>query len=387
MIQVKQKRYVGFAALCLMASAFVSFAEAEPPVRLEQHVLTGKWITELDGRFMLDPQTSGLKYHAGYLYSLSDGSSHESQRRRLHKISKDSAKVVQKFGPTVFSQTVQQSCFYPYLSNRPDYEALVPLDPTGTQWLYVTEDASQGIQLTPQCQQKYEDTHSTTYPTLLVKLELSEESLTVTAVRPVQFPKSAQVGDSPNDGIEGLALTKDNTLLLGLEKDASGQPKVFSTALTNDFWDTQAFINVIDTQLSLPTFTSGNHPINGMDIYYPDDSSQGYLIAAARNDEELWIVDLSKQKPTKIIPLLFLAPSIANALSDAQKQSAYCAPLHQMDNASLEGLAVVDQHIYMVNDPWKTNYKKNIVCDADTSKYEEFSHLLFKLEINPRWFK
>ena len=346
--------------------------------------LVGTWITDLDGDLMLNPQTSGLKYDNGHLYSLSDGSAHETQILRLHQISMtDDARVLKKFGPTEFSENVRNSCFYQYLSYRPDYEALTPIPNEDDAWIFVTEDASRSEQLSNKCQQQYGESGSTFYPTLLVRVQVKGEGLEVTHVRPVQFPKTALVGDFPNDGIEGLTVTRDNRLLLGLEKDLSKHARVFEIALDNDFWQDQGFAKVQDSELLLPRFEAGNHPINGMDVFYPSPESDGYLFAAARNDNELWIIDLAKKKPTKKIKLTFLAPS------DISQNTAenICEATHVMNNSSIEGVSVVNNTVWMINDPWKANYHKNIVCAADQSRYLQNSPLLFKIDIDNNWFE
>lgn len=339
--------------------------------------LVGSWIIDLDAGVMIDPQTSGLKYDNGFLYSLSDASAHASQVKRLHKISPDDSQIMDKFGPTEFSDSVRNSCFYDYLAGKPDYEGLAPIPGEEDAWVFVTEDASRSKQLSETCQQQFANTGSTFFPTLLVRLKLSDDSIEVTHVRPIQFPISAQVGDSPNDGIEGLTFTKDNRLLLGLEKDANKQPRVFEVAIDDKFWQASDFAVVSDSELLLPTFEQGNHPINGMDVYYPSPDSAGYLLAAARNDSELWVVDLAKSKPTKRIKLAFFAPS----------GDAACESTHLMDNASIEGVAVVGNDVWMVNDPWKVNYLKNVVCASDEYRYQQMSPLLFRMKIEDAWFE
>jgi hypothetical protein len=143
----------------------------------------------------------------------------------------------------------------------------------------------------------------------------------------------------------------------------------------------------------LPTFESGNHPINGMDVYYPSFYSKGYLLAAARNDSELWIVDLAKIKPTKRINLSFRAPSeqsqlnLSEVSSAVESQISDCDGSHLMNNASIEGLAVVENEVWLVNDPWKSNYMKNVVCILDEKRYKRMAPLLFKMEISANWFE
>ena len=357
--------------------------EAKPAVEPTPVGLVGTWILDLDGDVMLNPQTSGLKHHKGFLYSISDASAHETQIQRLHQISMSDSRVVNKHAIKGYSEAVRNSCFFTYISNKPDYEALVPLPDKDDTWVFVTEDASRNEQLSEACQQQYAETGSTFYPTLLVRLEMNGDSMEVTHVRPIQFPSSAEVGDFPNDGIEGLSVTRDNRLLFGLEKDSNKQPRVFELKLEQEFWQQQGFAKVQDSELLLPTFEQGNHPINGMDVFYPSPESPGYLLAAARNDNELWVVDLAKQKATKRIKFDFYAPSDTSQNNAASQ----CEDTHLMNNSSIEGLAVVNNELWMVNDPWKANYHKNIVCSADEHKYQKMAPLLFKTKIDDAWFE
>lgn len=340
--------------------------------------LQGKWIKDLDGNTMLDPQTSGLIANGQGWWTISDASADDSQIQRLHLIDKQSVQVVQKFGPMVISKKVMQSCFADYLGERPDYEAMVFHPMKENAWIVVTEDASRGKPLSKDCQTTFSNSGSTLYPSLLVEISMLDETLTVTGVRAVQFNKEDNVGNFPNDGIEGLAVGRNNRLYMGLEKDANSQARVFYVDLTEDFFaKADTFALATDAKLSLPQFTQGNHPINGMDIYFPDDDSAGFLIAAARNDNELWIIDLSKSQPTQIIPLMFFAPGISTS----------CPDVHQMDNASLEGIAVDGESLIMINDPWRSNYLKNVVCDGDKSAYERMSPLIFTTPILSNWVK
>ena len=114
-----------------------------------------------------------------------------------------------------------------YLADEPDLEALVA-DPQDPDIFYtVTEDATRTGALSARCQQRYKETGSTDYPTLLVRIErTSEGDLYMSRVRPLQFSREMKVGDFPNDGIEGMALGANNTLYLALEKDAEGMPRM-----------------------------------------------------------------------------------------------------------------------------------------------------------------
>lgn len=397
------KTLIAIANVVIILSLSVACSEetTKPSLKIddadvgnEKVELLGRWIVDLDADVMLDPQTSGLKYANGYLYSVSDGSADESQTRRLHQISMADSAIRAKFGPASYSEEVMQSCFYNYLANKPDYEALVPVAGEEGVWIFVTEDASRSEPLSDSCQQKYAETGSTIFPSLVVRLQLTKEQLELTHVRPIQFDQTAQVGNFPNDGIEGLAITKDNRLLLGLEKDAFGQARVFELLLTQDFWQTQDFAKVRDSELLLPKFESGDHPINGMDVYYPSDNEQGYLLAAARNHNELWIIDLAKRKPAKRIKLDFRAPSQHTDVKGSDDSSAAdnksaissCAQTHSMNNTAIEGLAVVKNEVWLVNDPWKENYLKNVVCPSDGERYKRMAPLLFSMQIRDAWF-
>lgn len=339
--------------------------------------LNGMWITEADGSIMADPQTSGLIVYNDQLVTISDGSALAEQRRKLHFIAPQTAVVEQKTPSMSMASRVRRSCFAQYLSDEPDFEAIV-VDPDQPDvFIIVTEDATRSGAMTPRCQQRYEQTGSTDYPTLLVRAVLSGERVTLTHVRPIQYKAEHNVGDFPNDGIEGMAFGPDRELFLGLEKDADGQPRIFSVTIDDAFWSSTDFAPVTDPKLLLPTFERGNHPINGMDYMALGDNHPGLIVAAARNDEQLWLVDLAKKEPTQIIDLVFYAPS----LSDAEE----CEAFEKMDNASLEGVAVDGAAVWLVNDPWKRNYLKNIQCESNRERYEAMAPLLFKLQMEPEW--
>jgi hypothetical protein len=342
--------------------------------------LSGRWLFEQDGTIMSDPQTSGLIAVNGKLVSISDGSALPHQRRRLHFVDPSSGVVVEKTQPMGMSGRVRRSCFAQYLSDEPDFEALVidPSDPT--VFITVTEDATRSGALSPKCQQRYNHTGSTAYPTLLVRTVLDQGRLTITHVRPLQYPQSLAVGDFPNDGIEGMAFDQRGNLYLGLEKDAKGQARIFSVAIDVDFWQLSGFVQVEDPQLLLPSFTHGNHPINGMDFLNVNPQHPGILIAVARNDDQLWLIDLAKQKPAQIINLSFEAPTLSVNTTNED-----CKAYERMNNTSLEGVAVDKGTIWLINDPWRKNYMKNIQCENNQQRYSALAPLIFSMPIEPEW--
>jgi WD40 repeat protein len=374
---------------CMAACTQAPQTKKEPTHSLS---IVGDWILEQDGSSMIDPQTSGLSYYQGMLLSVSDGSADNSQIQKLHQINPQTGAIMGRLGPIQLADKVKDSCFVSYLSTRPDYEALVSVPNKQDTWLLVTEDATRAGDISDTCQQRFANTGSTYYPTLIVQVELIDSQLMLTGVRALQFAPQHQLGDFPNDGIEGMAITRDSKVLLGLEKDANTQARVFELALTDNLFDSlDEFVRVDDSQLLLPAFSEGNHPINGMDVYYPDDSDQGYLIAAARNDDQLWILDLKKQKTTKILDIKFavncrLAIDVADGQSNAL-DSNQVASTHPIANTALEGVAVSGETLYLINDPWKRVYADNTTCANDQDKYDRMSPMLFSLPIDKKWFQ
>ena len=99
------------------------------------------------------------------------------------------------------------------------------------------------------------------------------------------------------------------------------------------------------------------------------------MLGAARNDNELWVIDVSGKKPTKRIPITFDVAGDENCEQ------------YTMDNASMEGVVVIKDTLWLINDPWEKNYLKNATCDAHLSRYEDLAPLLFPLKINNAWFE
>ncbi|WJG09884.1 hypothetical protein [Aliiglaciecola sp. LCG003] len=364
-------------AFLLVILGLMGCAET-PPKNTELH-LQGKWLVEANGEVMLDPQTSGLKAWRGKLVSVSDGSAHVSQRKKLHIIDPESASLQAQPLKMIMSDKVEKSCFADYLADAPDLEAIA-VDPRDDRvFVLVTEDATRSSGMSQACHLRYKNSGSTDYPTVLIRLELqADNTVLMTDVRPIQFAESFAVGNFPNDGIEGLSFAPDGTLYLALEKDKKSNARIFSIKIDEQFWQTEEFAQVSDPQLEFPSISSGNHPINGMD-YFAVEGHKGFLIAGARNDSQLWVIDLEKKIPTKVLPLQFLAPT-GNDEPNCQKWEV-------MDNASLEGLAVSGNTIWTINDPWKLHYMDNVQCEANRAKYSKMAPLLFSLSADPAWFE
>ena len=349
-----------------------------PAVNASQ-ALTGLWITDLQGQSLADPQTSGLTWWNGELLSLGDQSAAPDLRMKIFRIAPETGRFITAPIPITLSDEVRKSCFGDYLANSPDLEALT-WDRIDQQTLItVTEDASRA-QLSPACARKFSQTNSTSYPTLLLKISI-DTALTraqITAVRPVQFPADANVGNLPNDGIEGLAIDDHQNLYLGLEKNMAGLPAIFKTRLTPDFWTRDNFIKVIDANLTLPDLDDRGHPINDLDFMpSPVPGHPGYLIAAARNDDELWVFDLTNRVRPFVQPLQFFVGT---------DNSGLCPVYERVVQTALEGVAVHGRTLYLANDPWKQHYPDNVQCEVNTPHFLKMAPLLFQMPLDPRWF-
>jgi hypothetical protein len=360
----------------------VLFGCAKEPLQVQQEQkmrVNGHWVTESNGQSMFNPQTSALVKWRGGLLTLSDRSADPSQRLKLRKIQTQNSILTGPDMAMVLSAQLQTSCFAEYVSNNPDLEALA-VDPDDDKVFYiVTEDGSYAAPMPQACQQQYANSGSTSYPSLLIRLELqTDNTVAMTHVRPIQFDESMQIGDFPNDGIEALAFGQRRTLYLGLEKDSNKQARVFSLQMDSDFWQSTDFAMVTESVAKLPTFDSGNHPINGMDYYQSEDNRE-FLLLAARNDESLWVVDLSGKKEARIIGFNFFA--------EIKQNTPECESYELMKNASIEGVAVVDDTLWLINDPWKAVYTTNIQCPQNEQNYRGYSPLLFKLPISQEWFQ
>jgi hypothetical protein len=363
-----------FIMIMLLTTTVIVHAENRQEVTLK-----GSWVVEADGSGMLDPQTSGLKAWRGKLLSLSDASADQSQQKQLHVINSLTGELTNIAMPIVLSDAIKKSCFANYLQASPDLEGLA-VDPEHDNIFYVvTEDARIGGELSSACQQRFKNTGSTAFPSLLLRLALQADNrVLITHVRPIQFDATFNIGNSPNDGIEGVAFGQNNMLYLALEKDSYKSARIFSLKITKDFWLSDDFIAVEDPQLSMPLFDKGNHPINGLDYLAVKDHPV-YLVAAARNDNQLWFIDIAKKAPTTVVHMNFLAPT--NAVGEN------CNQWDVLNNTSIEGVAVKGNEVWLINDPWKKHYLDNIQCKSNAEKFRNFVPLIFSLPINTAWLK
>lgn len=359
------------ASVLLLIFCNQAFAHEQP--------VAGKWITDVDGQTLLNPQSSGITWRHNELIHLGDNSADINLRDKLLRINPQTAQLNAEPIPLSVSEKVLNSCFGELFKNHPDYEALIWNRLDDTVFITVTEDSA-FARLSAECKARYGKTNSTDYPTLLVKIE-TDKALSraeITAVRPVQYPLSAKVGNSPNDGIEGLALDNAGNLYLALEQNSANAPMIFSVPYTADFWQQDGYVRVQDTGFILPVPDNKDHPINDLD-YLPSPISghPGYLIAVARNDNQLWLIDLSRQQPAFVEQLTFYAPT---------GSADNCPPFEIMRQTAIEGVAVQGDNVYLVNDAWKQRYTDNIQCPNNSANYNKFAPLLFKLPVNPRWF-
>ncbi|UAA38938.1 hypothetical protein KIH87_00760 [Paraneptunicella aestuarii] len=333
------------------------------------------WVKNSEGKVVEDPQTSALVYWRGRILSIGDGSARHAMRLQLLPIDPATAQMSDETISLVQSKEVKNGCFSGYLSYGPDLEA-VAADPDNDKvFIIATEDAYR-FTLKDECFRKYGNTGSTVHPTLLLRAELvSDTKAMITHVKAVRFPKEYKVGNSPNDGIEGLVFGAGRTLYLGLEKDTKGKARVFEVNVDKDFWNRDEMAVVADSKLLMPEINDGgNHPINAL-AYYPTSDKDGFLFAAARNDNQIWILDTARKKPTTVVKMEFLAQSLDDA----------CPSWEKMNNYSIEGMTFIDNTLYMINDPWKVNYQKNATCKAMEPYYKAMAPLLTHVDVLPEW--
>jgi hypothetical protein len=175
-------------------------------VTAAEHPTAGKWITDLQGQTLNDPQSSGFTWRHDEIIHLGDNSAAVEMRNKLLRINPQTAALNAPPLQITVAEDILKGCFGELFSKYPDFEALTWDRQNDTVFVSVTEDSS-FVSLSAECKARYGETNSTDYPTLLVKIE-TDKALSraeITAVRPVQFPKTANVGNFPNDGIEGLA--------------------------------------------------------------------------------------------------------------------------------------------------------------------------------------
>ena len=354
------------------------------PLSSQEHVTTtnahfemkSRWLKHTDGSLVNDPQTSGLIFRNGFLLSIGDGSALKDKQLKLLPIDHTNQQLQEKLIPIVQSDAVKQSCFVDYLDHGPDLEALAQ-DPTDPNVVIIATEDFYEFRLSEACFKRYGQTGSTAYPSLLLRVEIGEHQAVITHVKALQFPTEYRVGNYPNDGVEGLTFGAGKKLYIGVEKDLNNRPRIFETTITADFWNSNTMVVVKDSELVLPPFKdNNNHPINGL-TYIPTSDTDGFVIAAARNDNQLWILDTAKQKAPLVIELDFLAESRSQA----------CPQWQKMDNYSIEGVVVVENTLWLINDPWKAAYKKNAICPDMLDTYVQMTPLLSRLDIAQAWLQ
>ncbi|WP_273021834.1 hypothetical protein [Rheinheimera sp.] len=348
-------------------------------VTAAEHPTAGKWITDLQGQTLNDPQSSGFTWRHDEIIHLGDNSAAVEMRNKLLRINPQTAALNAPPLQITVAEDVLNGCFGELFSKYPDFEALTWDRQNDTVFVSVTEDSS-FVSLSAECKARYGETNSTDYPTLLVKIE-TDKALSraeITAVRPVQFPKAANVGNFPNDGIEGLAFDKAGNLYLGLEQNAENTPMIFKVAYDDTFWQQDTYVKVQDTGFALPVPDNKDHPINDLEyLPSPKAGHPGYLVAVARNDDQLWILDISQQQAPFVQQMAYYAPTPADSS---------CPAYEKMVQTAVEGVTVHGNTLYLVNDAWKKHYPDNIQCPDNAAHFKKFAPLMFTSPVNPAWF-
>ncbi|MDX1392361.1 MAG: hypothetical protein R3241_08270 [Rheinheimera sp.] len=347
--------------------------------QLTEYPVAGKWLTDAAGQTLANPQSSGFTWRHNEIIHIGDNSADEVMRNKLLRVNPHTAQLNAAPIHISVSDQVLNGCFGDLFRQYPDFEALIWDRQDDTVFITVTEDSA-FVSLSPECKARFGETHSTDYPTLLVRID-TDKALSraeITAVRPVQFPQAAKVGNAPNDGIEGLAIDNSGNLYLALEQNAANAPMIFTTPYTDSFWQQHDYVKVQDTGFVLPLPDDKDHPINDLDyLPSPKTGHPGYLVAVARNDDQLWIIDISQQQPPFVQQMAYFAPTGADTS---------CPPYEKLVQTAIEGVAVHGDNLYLVNDAWKQRYNDNIQCPANAAHFAKFAPLLFTVPLNPLWF-
>ena len=347
--------------------------------QINEQAVAGKWLTDVNGISLQNPQSSGYTWRHNEIVHIGDNSADVTMRNKLLRVNPNSAQLNAEPIQITIADSVLKGCFGELFSKYPDFEALTWDRVDDTVFISVTEDSS-FVTLRPECKAQYGQTNATDYPTLLVKIE-TDKALTkaqITQVRPVQFPASAHVGNFSNDGIEGLALDNAGNLYLALEQNAANAPMIFKTRYGAEFWQQDGYVSLTDTGFALPLPDNKDHPINDLDyLPSPKAGHPGYLVAVARNDDQLWIIDISQQQVPFVQQMAYYAPTGADSI---------CPAYEKMVQTAVEGVAVHDDMLYLVNDAWKQRYSDNIKCPANAENFNKFAPLQFKVPVNPLWF-
>lgn len=339
----------------------------------------GKWLIDQQHQTLVNPQSSGFTWRHNEIIHLGDNSAAEHMRNKLLRVNPETAQLNAAPISITVSDNILNGCFGELFSQYPDYEALTWDRLDDTVLVTVTEDSS-FITLSPECKARYGVTNSTDYPTLLVKIK-TDKALSfakITAVRPVQFPASAEVGNAPNDGIEGLAFDNAGNIYLALEQNAANAPMIFQTKYDSAFWQQDDYVKVQDSAFALPLPDTKDHPINDLDyLPSPKIGHPGYLVAVARNDDQIWIIDISQHQRPFVQQMAYYAPTPPNST---------CPAYEKMVQTAVEGVAVHSDTLFLVNDAWKKHYPDNIQCPDNAENFNKFAPLMFTLPVNPLWF-
>lgn len=340
----------------------------------------GRWIKDTNGKVMVDPQTSGLTSWHHHLITLSDRSAIPSQQLKLHQLDPISAEVMPQHFPMVLADDLKSSCFAHYVTAHPDLESVVA-DPDQDNVFYVITEDGSSYPLQGDCAKEWQDSGATKFPRLLLRLELqTNNQALITHIRPIKFDRAFKVGNFPNDGIEGLTMDNHRHLYLAVEKDQQTHPRLFMLTMDKMFWQSSGFAAVQQPNVQLPPVPKGAHPMNALQ-YVPADHPDhpGYLLAMARNDNQLWVLDLSGKHAAKVIPIQFWA--------QVENPPASCQDWEKMPIPAIEGITVQNNTVWFVNDPWKSQYLKNLKCPVNAQNYSKFAPLLFSTPLQKSWFQ
>jgi len=176
---------------------------------------------------------------------------------------------------------------------------------------------------------------------------------------------------SPNFRLEGLTLSSDGkTVYFAYERAADNLPRVLKTSLSSALGDSHADLEIVDIDFaSVPRRADKRRALlNLNDIQILRRGDRDLLIAVARDQERVLVIDLAAKKVTGVIDLDFRDP---NGRS-----------IHWV---SPEGVAFDEENdrLWIINDPdsVRGNYKLRGEKVA-SGLFAQYAPLLFELTLS-----
>jgi hypothetical protein len=352
--------------LALLSTGDLASDEAAPTT-VE---LRGRWILDTGGKpippetFRRGLQPSGLVWRDGVLASIGDQRS--QYPGHLFRIDPASGRLLGS--PARFSVTETQAKSSPHFARyrelpNADFEGIAILPMSNGTLLAVTEDKTPWI--------------AALRPSMFLRTSPSRAPpAPIQSLTRLRFPDGLEPWrGKTNFRIEGIAISDEEsseakTVYLAYERATDNLPRILTTSLTAALSGKEAQLETLAIDFaSLPKRPDkGPALLNVNDIQFLRRRGKPYLIAIARDQERLLLIDLKARKIKRWIDL---------DLRDPKGR--------RMHWVSPEGLAFdeKDDHLWVVNDPdsVRGNYKLRGEEKA-SGHFASYVPLLFEMKLS-----